>query len=311
MLDKGDGIETTNFFLKNIKYLKKLKTIINDYNPDVVLSFLPEPCYRTLLIKRYIKAPVIISVRNDPNVEYNNILKKILMKVLYCRADGYVFQTEQAKTYFPNKMQKRSTIIVNPVDDKVYKVKYTPCDLKQVVNVGRLTEQKNQLLLIKSFMKVIDKHPDAQLLIYGDGPLKDNLQSFIISNKLDNNVKLCGEVDNIQETLKDKMCFVLSSNYEGMPNSLLEAMAVGLPCIATDCPCGGTKEIITNNEDGILVEVGNESQLSEAIIELINDQNKRNYLSKNAKKNMERFKPTLVYKNWQKYIEEVIKKWEK
>ena len=257
------------------------------------------------MIKKSLKSKVIISVRNDPKIEYKNIVNKIIMKLFYKKADGFVFQTKEAQDYFNDKIKRKSVIIANPVDEHFFREKYEPSKEKIFVNVGRLNEQKNQLFLIKCFEQVIKKHKDAKLYIYGEGNLRNNLQEYIDANKLGNNIKLCGNVDNISKVLNNKYAFILSSKYEGMPNALMEAMAVGLPSISTDCPCGGPKEIITNNVNGILVENENEKDMINAIQNLIEKKDIYNKLIDNTKNSMNKYKQEKICKKWYDFMKEV------
>lgn len=297
-----------NSLSKNIIYLKKLSKYIRKINPDIILGFLPEPSYRLLLLKPFIKTPVIISDRNDPKIEYASFKSKIIMKWLYHRADGFVFQTSEAQNYFSKKIQSKSTVIANPVDDKFFNVNYCGEKSKEFINVGRLNKQKNQILLIESFKEVVKKYPDYKLLIYGDGNMKEEISSYIIKNKLNDNVKLCGNVDNIENVLKDKKGFILSSKYEGMPNALMEAMAVGMPCISTDCPCGGPRELIDNNKNGLLVENDNKDELIFSISMLIENNDKCKQLSKKAKEKMKNYSCNKIVNKWFNFMKEVCER---
>ena len=105
-----------NIIFRNIKRIKRLNKYIKDFDPDIILSFLPEPSYRVLFLKPFNKKKVIVSVRNDPKIEYKSLFNKIIMKNLYSKADGFVFQTEEAREYFSKKIQERSVVIPNPIN---------------------------------------------------------------------------------------------------------------------------------------------------------------------------------------------------
>ena len=302
-----DFDDNKNSIVKNLIYLKRLKKYINEINPDIVLGFLPEPSYRLLLLKPFIKSPIIISDRNDPKMEYASFKSRIIMKILYKRANGFVFQTEEARDYFCKKIQDRSIVIANPVDDRFLKTKYIGNESKEFINVGRLNEQKNQVLLIESFKDVIKKYPNYKLLIYGDGNLKNELDMYIKNNKLDDNVKLCGNVDDIENVLKEKKCFILSSKYEGMPNALMEAMAVGVPCISTDCPCGGPRELIKNNINGLLVKSNDKNELVSAMYKIIENDKMCKKIAMSAKKNMNNYSCDKIVSKWFEFMKEVYK----
>lgn len=296
-----------NPLVKNIIYLKRLKDYIKEIDPDIILGFLPEPSYRLLILKPFIKSPVIISDRNDPKIEYASLKSRTIMKFLYKRADGFVFQTDGARDYFCKKIQDKSIVIANPVDDRFLKTKYVGYKSTEFINVGRLNEQKNQILLIESFKDVIKKYPNYKLLIYGEGSLKNELSMYIKDNKLNNNVKLCGNVDDIENILKDKKGFILSSKYEGMPNALMEAMAVGVPCISTDCPCGGPRELIKNNINGLLVKSNDKNELVSAMYKIIENDKMCKKIAMSAKKNMNNYSCDKIVSKWFEFMKEVYK----
>ena len=296
-----------NPLVKNIIYLKRLKDYIKEIDPDIILGFLPEPSYRLLILKPFIKSPVIISDRNDPKIEYASLKSRTIMKFLYKRADGFVFQTDEARDYFCKKIQDKSIVIANPVDDRFLKTKYVGYKSTEFINVGRLNEQKNQILLIESFKDVIKKYPNYKLLIYGEGSLKNELSMYIKDNKLNNNVKLCGNVDDIDNILKDKKGFILSSKYEGMPNALMEAMAVGVPCISTDCPCGGPRELIKNNINGLLVKSNDKNELVSAMYKIIENDKMCKKIAMSAKKNMNNYSCDKIVSKWFEFMKEVYK----
>jgi len=305
-LDQGSNIE--NFLIKNVKRIRNLKKIINKVKPDIIVSFLPEPSYRLLFLKIFNKnLKVIVSVRNDPKIEYKNIISKLVMKLLYSKADGFVFQTEEAKNYFSKKIKNKSTIIPNPVNKNFICEPFFGKREKTIVTVGRLEKQKNHELLINAFSKIANKYRDYKLIIYGDGSLRTNLEEQIQRLKLENRVILAGQVDEIHKVIYKSGLFVLSSDYEGMPNCLLEAMALGIPCISTDCPCGGPKEIIDNGINGILVPTNDVSKMSKAIEKIILDDDKKISYSKESNKKISlNFNPEVINKKWKDYIKRVV-----
>lgn len=232
-----------NIVLKNVKRMKNFKKIIKCFKPDIIVSFLPEPSYRALLLSFFNKIPVIVSVRNDPKVEYKSLKDKILMRLLYPLASGFVFQTKEAQEFFNKKIQDKSIIIPNPVDKQFIERKYEGDNSNKIVSVGRLEEQKNHEMLIKAYARVEKELPEYKLIIYGEGKLREKLEEVIKTYNLQEKVFLPGVEREIVGKICDARLFILSSNYEGMPNALMEAMALGIPSISTDCPCGRTKRI--------------------------------------------------------------------
>lgn len=295
-----------SFLIKNIKRTLKLKRILNDLQPDIILSFLPEPTYRLMLANFNRKYKTIISVRNDPNIEYNNIIKKILVYFLYNRADGFVFQTPDAKKWFNTSIQEKSTVIPNPINTDFIIEPYLGKREKTIVTVGRLVEQKNQLFLINTFSIIHQKHSDYILKIYGDGPMKNDLLSKISKLGLSEYVFLMGEVNDVKNEIYKAGMFVLTSDYEGMPNALMEAMAMGVPCISSNCPIGGPKFLIQNGINGYLYQIGNQTELIDRIDDIILKDTIN--ISKNSCKISKKLNPTKINKQWMDYIIEVIDK---
>lgn len=190
--------------------------------------------------------PLIYSERNDPNRVNQRKVDKIYRKIVEHRADEFVFQTTGAQKCYPKKVQKRSVVILNPLDVTGFPTHDFTVEKKEIVTVGRLEPQKNQKLLINAFSELAKDFPDYTLIIYGEGSLRNELENYIISKGLQSKVVLPGVKNNIQEYIKDASLFVLSSDYEGIPNALIEAMAIGLPCVSTDCSPGGARELIAD-----------------------------------------------------------------
>ena len=292
--------------VKNIQRVCGLRSIIKNEHPDIVLSFLGHPNIRMLISSVGLKCKKIVSVRNDPRKEYGvSKIKRVVTRLLFCLADGCVFQTREASAYFSENIREKSRIIPNPVSSEFYNI--SPVQHPHnIVGVGRLENQKNHLLLIKAFSLIADEFPDVNLIIYGEGSLRKMLETEISLLKLEDRISLPGEISNVANELAKAKVFVLSSDYEGLPNALLEAMAVGLPCISTDCPCGGPKEIIETGLDGVLIECGNIEEMAYAIKELLENEGKRCCLGKNAKLKASLFRQENVYSLWREYFTFVL-----
>lgn len=294
-----------NRIIKNIKMIYFLRYLIKKEEPDVVISFMQEPNLRAVLSSIGLKNKVIVSVRNDPEKEYPGILGQVIGKMILPLADGCVFQTVDAQRWFPYKLQKKSSIIFNEVAEQFFKIsRKVP---KNIVSIGRLNNQKNHVLLIRAFAKLSEKYPDEKLFIYGEGELRNFLEKEIERYKLAKKIFLMGATDHVAEVLSEAKLFVLSSDYEGMPNVLLEALAVGVPCISTDCPCGGPKTIIESGVNGFLIPINDEEELIKKIEYILNNENIANELSIAAKQSAKRFRPETVYLEWEKYVSKIIK----
>jgi glycosyltransferase involved in cell wall biosynthesis len=128
-----------------------------------------------------------------------------------------------------------------------------------------LEKQKNLLLLIDAFALLYKEHPEYNLAIYGDGSEKKHIETYITKMLLEDCISVYESIPNIHEKIIDCAMFISSSDYEGLSNSMIEAMALGLPCVVTDCPCGGARMMITSYENGILVPVGDIQTMYEAM----------------------------------------------
>ena len=294
-----------SFFKRNILLVKKLRSTIIIEKPDVIISFMAEPNFRSIISSFGQKIPTIISIRNDPRQEYPNMIFKLVAKILYPFASGIVFQTIDAKKSFSKLIQRKSAIIYNPVDEEFYNQNYRG-ERNNIVTTGRLTGQKNHKLLIKAFAKISSNISD-NLYIYGDGELKDELQLLINKLDLQGRAFLMGAIQNVPDTIKNAKLFVLSSDYEGMPNSLMEAMALGVPCISTDCPCGGPAMLLKGK---YITPVCDEDSLSNAMLDLLLSDEKNAKASNYVKTCAKAFYPSRVYKKWRGYIwQNISKKW--
>lgn len=299
-LDEDKRICKKNFCIRNLNYVKRLKKLINNEAPDTVVSFMAEPNIRMLIATMGMKHKKIISVRNDPIREYNNIVAKFFAKMFFGLADTIVFQTDEAKRFFNRKVQKKSVIIMNQIDGKFFDSE--PVETRRnIVTAGRLTNQKNHKLLIDAFSKISDLVSD-DLIIYGEGELKEELNKYIEQIGLSHRIKLPGATNNIFDVLRSSKMFVLSSDYEGMPNALLESMAMGVPCISTDCPCGGPRMVICNGINGILVPVNDIDAMAEGMLSLINDEDLQRSFSFESRATMANFRPENIIHEWEKVI---------
>ena len=193
-------------------------------------------------------------------------------------------------------------MIPNPVFVKAEDYPKVKERRKAIVTVGRLHPQKNHKLLIDAFALVADQISDYTLEIYGDGELKDELQRHIDDLGLNNRVFLKGTSKEIHKLIYDAALFVLSSDYEGLPNTLLEAIALGIPSISTDCRPGGAREIIEDGINGRIVPIGSEKILATEILTVLSDTELTEKYSKNALISSRRFNTENIYNLWTDYI---------
>ena len=240
---------------------------------------------------------VVLSERNDPRSHPSSKILRLLRLWAYSICTGVVFQTNEAKSFFPKFIRKKSAVICNPITSKLpdpYKGRRE----KRIVNFCRLVPQKNLDLLIDAFSDIYPFFPEYSLHIYGDGGERERLQIKIEQMGLQDKIILHGYSNNIYEDINQAALFVSSSNYEGISNSMLEAIALGIPCICTDCPAGGARDVIKHGYNGMLVAVGDRNGLSEMMKEVLSNVELSESLSQGG----------LVLRN-EICVSEITKKW--
>ena len=172
--------------------------------------------------------------------------------------------------------------------------------------VGRYNNAKGYDYLIPAWSIVYKRHSDWKLHVYGSGELKDQVIKLIKECHLETGIILHDPTDNIVERYLESSICVLSSRYEGFSMVLLEGMSCGVPFVSFDCP-HGPHNIISNCEDGLLVEYLNSQALADGICKLIEDENLRKRLGNNARKNIQRYSQIEVMKLWENLFSLIIK----
>lgn len=262
-ISKMKGARQVLMFINGIKFNFIYRKKIKESKPDVVISFLTTTNLIALMNKHK-DYKLIISERYDPYA-YNFVRQKIIKKA-YPKADFLVCQGKIVADFF----KKANTVIIpNPIDMSSLPTPYKGEKKKEIVAVGRLTQQKNFYLLINAFSLISKDFPEYILRIFGEGPLRKELEDLIISLDLSERIFLEGAKKNVVEEYKSALLFVMSSNYEGYPNALIEAMAMGLPVICTDFASGTARELV-GEKNGILVPCGNVRAMGEALREILN-----------------------------------------
>ena len=294
-------LSDTEVVTPNIKRIRRLRKIIRLEKPDAVVSFLGPPNIRNILAGAWLKVKTIVSVRNDPYREYGSGLKKAVANLLFRNVDCCVFQTEEAREYFRCLPEKKAVIIANPVDERFYRSGWLG-DSRSICVIGRLEKQKDPELAMTAFQEVLRKHPAYSLHYYGTGSLSETLKSECERRGLTDSVFFHGEVSNIEDVLTHAFAYILCSAYEGMPNALMEAMAVGCPVISTDCPCGGPRFLIEHNVNGLMIPCGDAAQLAGALCSVIEDHRLRSKLANNARLSAERFRTEQIVSEWKQIL---------
>lgn len=280
---------------------KVMRKYFKDYQPDVVLPFTTQKNVSTLLATLFTKHTVIISERNNPYKDPKSRELRMLRKLLYFTAEGFVFQTAGAKEYFSKKIQERSCIIANPLSENL-PTPWLGERKKNIVMINRLDPQKNLKMAIDAFEQVVSKHPEYVLEMYGKGPLQEEIEAYIASKRLTNQIFLRGFCKHVTQKTVDAGMYLITSDFEGMSNSLMEALAMGLPCVSTDHPTGGAKALINDHENGILIPVGDTAACVKAMLEVIENQAFSEKLSRNAAALRKQLAVETIAEQWLKYI---------
>lgn len=227
---------------------------------------------------------MLVSERNDPQ-RYEH---RKIRDWAYRKAEKLVFQTEDVVGCFSDDIRKKAVVIPNPIADNMLSL-YEGERKKCVVSVARLQPQKNHKLLIDAFADFLVDYPDYELDIFGVGELENELKCQAESLGIKNKVIFKGFSSNVtQEIWKSKM-FVLSSDYEGISNSMVEALSIGVPVISTDCPVGGSRMFINNGINGLLVPVGDRQAMTDAMKRIASDDDFARKLSVNGIKIREKY----------------------
>lgn len=291
-----------NKILKKIERILKLRKVIRQNRETTVISFEYFVNMQTIIANMFLNNKLIISERNDPERTGNGKIIKRLRNLLYVFADFLVCQTEDAKEYFSKSIQNKTVVIPNPIMPNLPS-RFVGNRKKEIVTFCRIEKQKNLTMLIDSFKMLNKEYPEYKLVIYGDGAEKENLRKYIENQELNRNVQLNGFIQNIHSQIISSAMFVSSSDYEGISNSMLEAMGIGLPTICTDCPCGGARMMIENDENGILVPVRDTVALYKAMKKVIEEPEFAEKISKNATKIKDKLEQNKICELWIELIE--------
>lgn len=303
-LDKSVNVvrfkaNTTNSIVRIFRRIRFIRKELK--KNDCCISFMFDINFMVLIAGIGLKVPIIVSERANPAMDdKRSKLVKLGRKFLYPLATKIVFQTKDAQGYFSDKIQKKSYVIPNPV--RQMPEPYNGVRKKNIVGIGRLVPQKNFTMLINAFAKVHEKFEDYTLTIYGEGPKLEELKIQVKELGLENSVTFPGYVADVNEQTKDAGIYVSASDYEGISNTMIEALAMGIPTICTDCPVGGAALMIKNNVNGILIPVGDTKALVNAMLKIIENKEFAESIACEAKKVREEYSLEKVCKQWEQVI---------
>lgn len=269
------------------------------------ISFLDNQNIFSVIAKFGTKAKVIISQRNDPHQAFaDRKYMRPLDRLVYILANAAVFQTEDAQKCYPSLGAKHYFIILNPLNDSLPE-RFEGKRSKRIVTVCRLNKQKNLYLAMDVFSEFVRFHSDFTFEIYGKGELQDSLMKYAEHLGLSDKIVFKGFQKDVYSQILDASIFLISSDFEGLSNAMLEALAMGIPTVATDCPIGGARMVIQNNLNGCLVPIRDKSSMLDALNKIVNNENFQKQLSTEAVKIRNNLSTKNICNQWVNVIENI------
>lgn len=285
--------------------INKLRSILVRDSMLTVIAFLQPSIPIALLAARGLKNRVIISERGNPLRLMDHRYGKRFIEKFYTRADNVVFQTEDAKEAYPNCIGRKGVVIPNPIKENLPESYYGERNYN-ITTFCRISTQKNLPLLFKAFLMLHQEYPDYKLRVIGDAlndegrVIIEQLKQFVQDNHIEESVIFESFMKDVHRSIIKDAMYVNSSDYEGMSNAMLEAMAIGMPVICTDCPIGGAAQVIADHENGLLVPVNDADALYKAMKNIIEDSLLSLRLSDKARKIGEVLSMERIIEKWQK-----------
>lgn len=263
--DDEEKYNSMNYFQR----LSTIRKVAKKENPDFVIPFLSHVCIQTCVALFGTNKKIVQTVRNDPRTLPQGKIHRLLRDLFVKFGYKTFVQNKDQMSYFDDKTKKKIFVLPNPVRGDLFDCQSkNDTDKTIIASAGRLNSQKNFFMLIDAFGIVSKSRKNLELRIYGDGELLEDLQKYIDDKNLSETIKLMGRTNDMKSMLESIDLYVLSSDYEGMPNSLMEAMAAGVPCVSTDCPTGPS-DLIENEKTGLLVPVNDADSMAKAIEKML------------------------------------------
>ncbi len=302
--EKVTASRAVNFFRR----LNKLHAIWKERQPDLVLSCIGKNNFMTVVTTRGTKTRAVVSVVGEAKEEYPSRGMRMLADFLFSCAAGVILQTERSRGFFCRKVGEKAVILPNSLNPAFIRPRYEGVREKKIVSVGRMDANKNHEMQLRAFARLKDKYPEYTLVIYGDGELRSYIEETAEELGIAKRVFLPGVVQDVAERIGQASLFLLTSYSEGVSNALIEALALGLPVIATDVPSGGTEELMKDGVNGLIIPAGEQAALTRAMDRLLGDPAYAQQLGREAARIQERLAPERVNPLWKAYFEELMDK---
>ncbi|MCR5798879.1 MAG: glycosyltransferase [Lachnospiraceae bacterium] len=292
---------TGGSLIGRLKRLSAMRKVIKESDGAGVIAMGSSAGLFTLLATMGLENPVVVSERNPPNrLNLKPISRpmKFIREFLYSRASKVVLQTEDSKECFGSKAVANATTIMNPLTDDIFSYDTSGEREYTILSAGRFVDYKAFDFLIDSFAEFSKTHPEYKLKIFGKGDLEDELKAQIDGLGLNDKALMCGFSNDLYSELIKGGMFVSPSRLEGISNALMEALALGIPVIATDCPVGGSRMCIENNVNGILVPVDDKEAMVKAMCKVADDREFRDSIVSKAKERSHDWAVDAIWKQW-------------
>lgn len=291
-------VEGKSYAQKTISWLTKIRRYFKQRRPERVVSFVARINALVLTAALGLRIPIVVSERNDPKRDGRGDAMQAYCNLIYRTAASIVYQTAYEKACFSLALEHKGVVIANPVSVEVKK--QTANGAFRIVTAGRLAEQKNHTMLIRAIAAVRAEGRQVICDIYGEGPYRKQTEDAIREYGVQDIVTLQGNVKDIHRRLSTASLFVMTSNYEGLSNALIEAMMMGLPCITTDYD--GANELIRDGDNGLIVTRNDPQELANTVMRVMEEDGLAFRLGKNAEKSAEIYKSESVLMQWEKVI---------
>lgn len=278
-----------------------MRNYIRKERPDVVIAFMLEVYCATLFSLIGLHIPVITSDRISP--QFFSSYKRCLRWLLLRFTSHHVVQTKRIFSTCPNNVKVKTTIIPNPVTNDVFHE-----NVKEkkdiIIAVGRLAFQKNYPMMFRGFKNIAEAFPQYHLYVYGEGPLRKELENVIDNLGMKGKIVLAGKTDSIIDKLEESKLFCMTSDFEGMSNAMLEAVCVGLPVLTTDV--SGASDLIEHGKDGFIISIGDEEKFAAYLLQLLSDERMMQKMGERNKNKAVKFKEERIVEQWEQVIYGVI-----
>ena len=275
----------------------RLFKVMREHPSATVVAFLTGPIIKCALLSFFVGNRMVFSERCDPRRIPNTEFARRLVRWAFGRADACVFQTEFARSLYPESIQRKGTVIPNPVTSGLPEP-FKGQRRKTIVSACRLSVQKNISMSIEAFALLHKDYPDYTFEIFGNGELRDKLRDKIDSLGLTDCVFLRQYSGDLHSCINDAAIFLSTSDFEGISNSMLEALALGIPSVVTDCPVFGARTVIEDGVSGLLVPVGDTVACYRAMRRIIEDPGLAESLSSNASAIAEKLNVEIIARRW-------------